>query len=148
MRTWPRLLAAMTDWAAGNSLEQRVAAAALCEPRLLKNRRMPPRFSRILDEITASIPQVTDRKSDVFRTLRQGLGYCWSVAVAALPGAGKPLMEKWFGQRRPRCPLDHAREPEEESTDEDGRRVGRPMARRSGVRLTASHCDEQAQFEL
>ena len=29
------LLAAMTDWAAGNPLEQRAAAAALCEPRLL-----------------------------------------------------------------------------------------------------------------
>ena len=30
------LLAAMTDWAAGNPLEQRAAAAALCEPRLLR----------------------------------------------------------------------------------------------------------------
>ena len=29
------LLAAMTDWAAGNPWEQRAAAAALCEPRLL-----------------------------------------------------------------------------------------------------------------
>ena len=51
---------------------------------------------RILDEITASIPQVTDRKSDAFKTLRQGLGYCWSVAVAALPDDGKPLMENWL----------------------------------------------------
>jgi hypothetical protein len=24
------------------------------------------------------------------------LGYCWSVAVAALPETGKPLMEKWL----------------------------------------------------
>jgi hypothetical protein len=24
------------------------------------------------------------------------MGYCWSVAVAALPDAGKPLMEKWL----------------------------------------------------
>ena len=29
--------------------------------------------------------------------LRQGLGYCWSVAVAALPGEGKLFMEKWLG---------------------------------------------------
>ena len=32
------LLAAMTDWAGGNPLEQRAAAAALCEPRLLTQR--------------------------------------------------------------------------------------------------------------
>ena len=24
------------------------------------------------------------------------MGYCWSVAVAALPDVGKPLMEKWL----------------------------------------------------
>jgi hypothetical protein len=24
------------------------------------------------------------------------MGYCWSVAVAALPEAGKPMMEKWL----------------------------------------------------
>ncbi|MBA3873794.1 MAG: hypothetical protein H0X30_32070, partial [Anaerolineae bacterium] len=27
---------------------------------------------------------------------RKGLAYCWSVAVAALPEQGKPLMEKWL----------------------------------------------------
>ena len=46
-------------------------------------------------------PQVTDRKGDAFKTLRQGLGYCWSVAVAALPGEGKPLMEKWLASPDP-----------------------------------------------
>ena len=56
---------------------------------------------QILDEITASIPQLTDRKSDAFKTLRQGLGYCWSVAVAALPDEGKPLMEKWLASPDP-----------------------------------------------
>jgi hypothetical protein len=33
--------------------------------------------------------------------LRQGLGYCWSVAVAALPEEGKPLMEKWCADPDP-----------------------------------------------
>ncbi len=28
--------------------------------------------------------------------MRKGLGYCWSVAVAALPHEGKALMEKWL----------------------------------------------------
>jgi hypothetical protein len=90
------LLAAMTDWAAGNPLEQRAAAAALCEPRLLHRPEHAAAVLRILDEITASIPQVADRKSDAFKTLRQGLGYCWSVAVAALPDVGKPMMERWL----------------------------------------------------
>ena len=90
------LLAAMTDWAAGSPWEQRAAAAGLCEPRLLRDAAHAAAILRILDAITASIPQITDRKGDAFRTLRQGLAYCWSVAVAALPDAGKPLMEKWL----------------------------------------------------
>jgi hypothetical protein len=90
------LLAAMMDWAAGNPLEQRAAAAALCEPRLLKDAEHAAAVLEILSRITASIPQATDRKSDAFKTLRQGLGYCWSVAVAALPDTGKPLMERWL----------------------------------------------------
>ncbi len=90
------LLAAMTDWAAGNLWEQRASAAALCEPRLLRRPEHAAAVLTILDGITASIAQVTDRKTDTFKTLRQGLGYCWSVAVAALPETGKPLMEKWL----------------------------------------------------
>jgi hypothetical protein len=90
------VLAAMTDWAGGNPLEQRAAAAALCEPRLLRQPEHASAVLHILDEITASIPQLTDRKGDAFKTLRQGLGYCWSVAVVALPGEGKPLMERWL----------------------------------------------------
>jgi len=90
------LLLEMRSWADGNRYEQRAAAAALCEPRLLKDAAHAAAVLRILDEITASIPQISDRKTDAFKTLRQGLGYCWSVAVVALPGAGKALMEKWL----------------------------------------------------
>ena len=50
----------------------------------------------IANPITASIPQISERKTDAFKTLRQGLGYCWSVAVAALPETGEPLMEHWL----------------------------------------------------
>ncbi len=35
-------------------------------------------------------------KDERFKVLRQGMGYCWSVAVAALPEIGKPMMEKWL----------------------------------------------------
>ena len=29
------------------------------------------------------------------------MGYCWSVAVAALPKAGQPAMEKWLASPNP-----------------------------------------------
>jgi hypothetical protein len=100
------LLAEMVDWSAGNPLEQRAAAAALCEPRLLRRPEHAAAVLKILDGITARLARplgfsetlrVSDaRVSDARKTLRQGLGYCWSVAVAALPEAGKPLMEKWL----------------------------------------------------
>jgi hypothetical protein len=37
-----------------------------------------------------------DRRSQDFTALRKGMGYCWSVAVVALPQEGKALMEKWL----------------------------------------------------
>jgi hypothetical protein len=44
----------------------------------------------------ASIEEYQDRKADEFQAFRKGMGYCWSVAVVALPEEGKSLMEKWF----------------------------------------------------
>jgi hypothetical protein len=86
----------MEIWSTGNLLEQRAAAAALCEPRLLKNTAQVARVLDILDTITAAISTLTDRKCDAFVALRKGLAYCWSVAVAASPNAGKRHMEKWL----------------------------------------------------
>ena len=90
------LLEAMESWIRGSPLEQRAAAAALCEPRLLKDAHNARRALKILDEITASIENRLDRKNEAFLALRKGLGYCWSVAVAAEPESGKPIMEKWL----------------------------------------------------
>jgi hypothetical protein len=89
------LLQAMAEWSHGSPWEQRAAAAALCEPRLLASPAHTTPTLEILDTITDSLRQTQARKSEAFRVLRQGLGYCWSVAVAALPEKGKPLMEKW-----------------------------------------------------
>ncbi len=97
----PGLLAALADWVTGNPWEQRAAAAGLCEPRLLRNPAHAAAVLGILDQITAALPRVADRKTDAFKTLRQGLAYCWSVAVVALPDAGKPLMEKWLANNDP-----------------------------------------------
>jgi hypothetical protein len=93
------LLEEMEQWSkGGNFLEQRAAAAALCEPRLLKNPEHARRVLAILDNISTALPGVaeTDRRSEPFQVLRKGLGYCWSVAVAALPLEGPAYMERWF----------------------------------------------------
>ncbi len=90
------LLQQMEGWGKGSLLEQRAAAAALCEPSLLENRDEAKRVLQVLDGITASIEGVEDRTSDQFKALRKGLGYCWSVATIALPQEGKKLMEKWL----------------------------------------------------
>jgi hypothetical protein len=91
-----RLIAAMREWSRGTPLEQRAAAAALCEPRFLDQARHARAVLGILDRITAGIERADNRRSEDFLTLRKGLGYCWSVAVVALPVEGKALMEKWL----------------------------------------------------
>jgi len=95
------LLRAMAEWSRGTPWEQRSAAAALCEPRLLAKPADAAATLHILDVITASLHQNRDRRDAAFRVLRQGLGYCWSVAVAACPEEGKPLMEKWIADPDP-----------------------------------------------
>ncbi len=94
------LLTEMTRWAAGNYYEQRAAAAALCEPRLLTEPSRTHRVLDVLDDITAAIAAAptVDRKTDPFRTLRQAMGYCWSVAVAADPAAGVPAFRRWLAE--------------------------------------------------
>jgi hypothetical protein len=92
------LIAAMHEWGQGSALEQRAAAAAVCEPRLLGQASYARAVLGILDQITVSIELVDNRRSEDFLTLRKGLGYCWSVAVVALPVEGKALMEKWMGK--------------------------------------------------
>ena len=91
-----RLLSEMERWSRGNFLEMRAAAASLCEPRLLKQKECAQQTLVLLDGVTASISSAHDRDTDEFRALKKGMGYCWSVAVAANPAAGMPLMGHWF----------------------------------------------------
>ncbi len=90
------LIAAMQVWSQGSPLEQRAAAAALCEPRLLKDPAQVKQVLEILHTIMARLPPPADRKIDAFVALKKGLGYCWSVAVAALPAEGQAAMERWM----------------------------------------------------
>jgi hypothetical protein len=95
-RDMAQLIVKMRDWSQGTPLEQRAAAAALCEPRLLGQAEHAREVLQILDGITTSFERIDNRRSEDFLTLRKGLGYCWSVAVVALPEEGKTLMEKWL----------------------------------------------------
>ena len=95
-RNMDALIRALQEWSQGTPLEQRAAAAALCEPRLLRQPEQANEVLQILDAITASLESLPDRRSPDFLALKKGLGYCWSVAVTALPAHGKALMEKWI----------------------------------------------------
>jgi exonuclease VII small subunit len=90
------LLKEMQKWSKGNWYEKRAAAATLAEPRLLKQSKYTKKVLQVLDKITASMENADEAKDEAFKVLRQGMGYCWSVAVTALPEAGKTMMEKWL----------------------------------------------------
>ena len=102
------LLDKMEDWITGNWLEMRAAAAGLAEPALLLEEKHILRVLEILDHITTTVASAQDRDDPVssrknimkrdedFKTLRKGLGYCWSVVVVALPVQGKQAMERWL----------------------------------------------------
>ncbi|MBN2470527.1 MAG: hypothetical protein JXN59_07375 [Anaerolineae bacterium] len=97
----PAVLAALDTWAAGTCLERRAAAAGLCDPGLLADREAAAAALALLDRITASILAEPERRQADFLALRKGLAYCWSVAVAADPERGKPLMATWCANPDP-----------------------------------------------
>ncbi|HLF37038.1 MAG TPA: hypothetical protein VI520_03790, partial [Anaerolineales bacterium] len=100
-RDMPALLREMKGWSKGGRLEQRAAVAALCEPDLLGQKVQVRKVLQILDTVTGSIAEARDRETEEFEALRKGLGYCWSVAVAAFPEQGRPRMERWIGSPDP-----------------------------------------------
>jgi hypothetical protein len=90
------LLAQLATWAKGNDYERRAAVAALCEPALLARDTDVRGVLAILDRITADMWRSSDRRGHAFRALRKALAYGWSVAVAAAPTLGRPIMERWM----------------------------------------------------
>jgi hypothetical protein len=86
-----RAFALAERWAADiDPLVRRAAVAAVCEPRLLRDPVFARRALAILERVTADLAASPsgDRRSPGVRTLRQALGYGWSVVVAALPADG------------------------------------------------------------
>jgi hypothetical protein len=92
-------LVIVAAWAGGGWLEQRAAVAGLCEPRLLTTPDRTSAVMDLLDTATAALSAAAtaDRRDPDYRTLRKGLGYCWSVAVAADAAIGQQRMERWIG---------------------------------------------------
>jgi hypothetical protein len=84
------LVAAWTHDA--DPLVVRAGIAAICEPRLLADPTTARAAITACQDATAHLASTpTERRRDAgVRTLRQGLGYCWSVAVAGSPAAGMP----------------------------------------------------------
>ncbi|HEY0187501.1 MAG TPA: HEAT repeat domain-containing protein [Cellulomonas sp.] len=86
-----RLRRLVDAWVADpDPLVRRAAIAGVCEPRLLAD---PATARAALDacaRATTSIEVLPapDRRDPDVRTLRQALGYCWSVAVAGVPEEG------------------------------------------------------------
>lgn len=93
------LIREMKKWIKGNWYEKRAAAATLAEPRLLKQPKHAKQVLQVLDKITASMETEDETKDESYKVLRQGMAYCWSVAVVALPDMGKPIMEKWLSSK-------------------------------------------------
>jgi hypothetical protein len=87
----------LDSWAGDpDPLVQRARVAAICEPPLLKDRVLAAAGLACCEEVTGflrTVPAAERRRDDV-RTLRQALGYCWSVAVAADPEAGLPALAR------------------------------------------------------
>lgn len=93
-RDFARLTEIVTGWAESNDpLVQRAAVAAICEPRLLRSpasAAVPVGVCRRATELLAR-RSLSERRDAGVRTLRQALGYGWSVAIAAEPASGLPV---------------------------------------------------------
>jgi hypothetical protein len=93
-----RLLALAGAWAAGPSpLLQRAAVAAVCEPRQQARAEVVRQVLDLLDAVTDTVAArlAGERRDGGVRALRQELGYCWSVAVAAQPAEGFDRLQRW-----------------------------------------------------
>jgi len=75
---------------------RRAAVAAICEPQLLTDPSTRTAAIQACHRASDSITTLpaTERKVPGVRNLRQALGYCWSVAVAADPNEGMPAFEQ------------------------------------------------------
>ncbi len=84
----------LEKWLDGNDLEKRAVAAALCEPKLLKEKSVIVRVLKILTRLTLEFGKDEAKISGDLNSLRKTLGYGWSVAITSLPEEGKAAFEE------------------------------------------------------
>ena len=87
----------VSEWVAHpNGYVRRAAMAAICEPSLLEDDEGFHAGLAACQAATASLLALSpgDRKAPGPRNLRQGLGYGWSVVVAANPREGMPAFDR------------------------------------------------------
>ncbi|MCK2037869.1 HEAT repeat domain-containing protein [Microbacterium sp. SSW1-49] len=85
------LIATVRAWADDPDLYvERAATAAICEPRLLRSAAAAAAALDICRRTTRHLTALPrERRSEpAARNLRQALGYCWSIAIAADPEPG------------------------------------------------------------
>ncbi len=85
------LLTIVTAWVDdADPLVQRAAVAAVCEPRLLRTAEAAATAISVCQRATTRLVALAParRSQSYARTLRQALGYAWSVAIAADPTPG------------------------------------------------------------
>jgi hypothetical protein len=93
-RNMNEIIDTLKNWTGGNDLEKRAVVAALCEPKLLKEKGIVVELFGILDKLTMEFDRIAGKLSDNQDTLRKTLGYGWSVAIVSLPDKGKTAFEK------------------------------------------------------
>jgi hypothetical protein len=92
-----RLELIVSEWMRDpNPYVRRAAIAAICEPRLLKVATTRKRALEACVDASESIVALprAERLSAAVRNLRQALGYCWSVVIAADPDQGLPTFRR------------------------------------------------------
>jgi len=77
-----------------NWLVMRAVAAGVAEPALLKDKQTAKSALELHKKIFAKIAAARERKSDEFKTLKQGLGYSLSVVICAIPREGFEHMRR------------------------------------------------------
>ena len=84
----------LKNWTGGNDLEKRAVVAALCEPKLLKDKTIVKKVIEMLGKVTEEFNDSTGKLTENQKSLRKSLGYGWSVVIVSLPNEGKKAFEK------------------------------------------------------
>lgn len=92
-----RLRSIVAEWVTDpDPYVRRAAVAGICEPRLLTDPATRTAALQACVSASGSIAALpaAERQIAGVRNLRQALGYCWSVAVAADPDEGMAMFER------------------------------------------------------